>query len=134
MKTFKNQSGFTVIELLFIIIILSILVGFTIPRLINIREKAIQIEDLSFLTSMKNALEIYYTENDKKYPEDGVDLTHENYLGKYIDDLSEVIDNWEISYNYLDENDFTVTMKYKSGNVTEVILIKTADGYTVEVK
>ncbi|MGM0419630.1 MAG: type II secretion system protein [Bacillota bacterium] len=68
MKIIQNNHGFTLIEMTMVLVIIGILLSISIPGLAGIREQAeataVQLE----LSGIKTLLEIYYLENDHKYP------------------------------------------------------------------
>ncbi len=130
MKTENFELGFTILELLLVLALLGILITVAIPRLVGINEKALQTEASNFLTTVKRGLEIYYTQNNA-YPFDGVDLTIDINLGKYIENFDEVNDDWDITYEFIDENNFTVVMSNKTGVVGDVVLSKSSNGYKI---
>jgi len=130
LKTENFELGFTILELLLVLALLGILITVAIPRLVGINEKALQTEASNFLTTVKRGLEIYYTQNNA-YPFDGVDLTIDINLGKYIENFDEVNDDWDITYEFIDENNFTVVMSNKTGVVGDVVLSKSSNGYKI---
>ncbi|MTI60883.1 MAG: prepilin-type N-terminal cleavage/methylation domain-containing protein [Firmicutes bacterium] len=135
-EVFRSESGFTLIELLVVIAVISVLAAIAVPRLTGVNEKAIQTEAVSFLGSVKTSLEMYYIENTNSYPKaDDSDnyLAGSTVLGQYIDNFAEVTDDWTFTYNYTDENNFNVTMKYDDtkANIGDVVLTKSNTGYKI---
>lgn len=62
-KMFKNEKGFTLIELMIVIAILGILAAVAIPNFLNARGKAQDASALSSLEAVKTALEMYAADN-----------------------------------------------------------------------
>jgi len=66
--TIKNQSGFTLIEMLIVIIILGILAMIIIPQ-ISVSTGDAKVNTLrTNLSTVRNAIEIYYHQHDQVYP------------------------------------------------------------------
>jgi prepilin-type N-terminal cleavage/methylation domain-containing protein len=67
-KTIKNQSGFTLIEMLIVIIILGILAMVIIPQ-ISVSTSDAKLTTLQTnLGSLRGAVELYYHQHDSIYP------------------------------------------------------------------
>ena len=64
----KNQSGFTLIEILIVIIILGILAMIIVPQITVSTEDAKVSTLKSNLGAMRNAIELYYHQHDNIYP------------------------------------------------------------------
>jgi len=68
MKTIKNQSGFTLVEMLIVVIVLGILAMIVVPQVAVSTEdtklKALQTN----LSSMRGAIELYYAQHNQTYP------------------------------------------------------------------
>ena len=68
MKSLRNRSaGFTIIELLIVIVVIGILAGLVLNAFGNIQERARDTERQNDINAMHTALELYYTDNDA-YP------------------------------------------------------------------
>jgi len=66
--TIKNQSGFTLIEMLIVIIILGILAMVIIPQ-ISVSTGDAKVNTLrTNLSTVRNAIELYYHQHDQTYP------------------------------------------------------------------
>jgi general secretion pathway protein G len=93
----KEEKGFTLIELMTVILILGLVIGIAMPNLLKNREIAKKTATQSELRSIQSALEMYYIENDK-YPatDEGVKILIEE---KYLDDGA-IKDEFKRAYNY----------------------------------
>lgn len=69
----KDDTGFTMIELLVIMIIIAVLAGIAIPLLLNQREKGVQASVRSDLRNAATTMETYFVEKGL-YPVDAADL------------------------------------------------------------
>lgn len=63
----KRQSGFTIVELLIVIVIIAILAAITIVAYNGIQERALNSDRDARITSIQKALEMYYIDNGE-YP------------------------------------------------------------------
>jgi type II secretion system protein G len=63
----KNQKGFTLLELLIVIVIIGILAVLIIPNLVSGPQRARDSQRKSDLRNIKTALETYYNDNNQ-YP------------------------------------------------------------------
>ena len=63
----KQQAGFSLLELMVVIVILGILATMVIPNVFSNRDKAERQKVVSDLTALENALEMYRLENGR-YP------------------------------------------------------------------
>ncbi len=67
MRTPQRQLGFSLLELMVVIVILGILATMVIPNVFSSRGKAEQQKVISDLTSLENAMETYFLDNGR-YP------------------------------------------------------------------
>ncbi len=66
--TLRNQSGFTLIEMLIVVIVLGILAMIIIPQ-ISVSTDDAKLSTLQTnLGSLRSAVELYYHQHDSKYP------------------------------------------------------------------
>ncbi len=84
----KKNQGFTLIELLVVITIIGILATLSAVFLKDVPKKARDARRLSDLYEMRNALELYYTDNNN-YPPGG-------YLSGAYDSTS--IGDWSVTF------------------------------------
>ncbi len=109
----KNQAGFTLLEVMVVIVILGILASFVVPNLLGNKEKADQQKAVTDIVALENALDMYKLDNSV-YPttDQGLDALvtkptnpePRNYRdGGYIRRLPQ--DAWGNDYQYLSPGD-----------------------------
>jgi len=64
----KDNRGFTIVELLIVIVVIGILAGLVITTYNGIQQKARNTERQTDLKTLQAQLEAYYAENDSHYP------------------------------------------------------------------
>ncbi|PKM56353.1 MAG: prepilin-type cleavage/methylation domain-containing protein [Firmicutes bacterium HGW-Firmicutes-5] len=64
-KLWKNQKGFTLMEIIIVIVILGILAMIAIPRLIGFTSQAEIASDKEYAAVAARAAELYWAANDK---------------------------------------------------------------------
>ena len=67
-KRRHDQAGFTLVEMLIVIILLGILAAIIIPQVTVTTDDAKLNALKTDLTSMRNAIELYYVQHDNTYP------------------------------------------------------------------
>jgi len=68
LRTIRKNRGFTLVELLIVVIILAILAAIVIPQFSSSSEDAKLSSLQSTLSSMRNAVELYYHQHGQRYP------------------------------------------------------------------
>lgn len=112
-KQFKKQAGFTLLEVMVVVVILGILASFVVPNLLGNKEKADQQRAITDIVALENALDMYKLDNSV-YPttDQGLDALvtkpsspePRNYRdGGYIRRLPS--DPWGNEYQYLSPGD-----------------------------
>jgi general secretion pathway protein G len=108
----KNQGGFTLIELMVVIVILGVLAGLIIPRIMGRPEEARRMKARVQIESMETALKLYKLDNGS-YPstEQGLEALVEAPTvgqlprawreGGYLEKGRVPKDPWESDYVYL---------------------------------
>ena len=96
------NKAFTIIELLFVIVIISILVMISYPRLTGITNKAYDTNIQSSAGTFRNLMNMFYQDNNK-YPSDTYDFIEikDNILSEYgqLGDIKEVLDSHSYTVN-----------------------------------
>ena len=64
----RKDTGFTLVELLIVIVIISILAAIAIPQFIGSTQDAKTATLKADLTALRNAIELYYHQHGGKYP------------------------------------------------------------------
>lgn len=105
-----RQSGFTLLEIMVVVVIISILAAFIVPKIMNRPEQARMVKARQDIMALKNALEMYKLDNGvypttdqglealSKRPEIPPLPPHWNEDG-YVDRLFD--DPWGRPYQYL---------------------------------
>ena len=75
MRKERKMRGFTLVELLIVLLILGILIGLAVPRYLASVEKSRQTTFCSNLRSIMSALEMYRINEGEQYPATGTALT-----------------------------------------------------------
>jgi general secretion pathway protein G len=113
-KKSKKQSGFTLLEVMVVVVILGILASFVVPNLLGNKETADQQKAITDIVALENALDMYNLDNSV-YPstDQGLDALvskpsaspePRNYRdGGYIKRLPK--DPWGNEYQYLSPGD-----------------------------
>ena len=78
MNQFKGEKGFTLIELMIVIVVIGILATVAIPQITQVRDRARVSTVKSEFASIKPIMEMYYMDHDQ-YPDDLADLAAGNY-------------------------------------------------------
>lgn len=68
MRVSLRDAGFTMIELIAVMAIITLLVGFILPAIFRARESGKRTHCISNLRQMGQALQIYYTDGNYRYP------------------------------------------------------------------
>ncbi|MDY6855347.1 MAG: type II secretion system major pseudopilin GspG [Thermodesulfobacteriota bacterium] len=63
MKIYQDESGFTLIELMVVLVILGILAVVTMPRIVGSPEEARKVKAKLEIQSIEQALKLYYIDN-----------------------------------------------------------------------
>ncbi|MCA8836273.1 MAG: type II secretion system major pseudopilin GspG [Gammaproteobacteria bacterium] len=97
----KRQSGFTLIEILVVIVIIGLLAGIVVPNLVGQVDEAKITTARSNMSSISNALTMYRLKNGR-YPssDQGLQaLTAGDSLKRFMDRIPK--DPWDNEYQYI---------------------------------
>ncbi|HVT14150.1 MAG TPA: type II secretion system major pseudopilin GspG [Fimbriimonadaceae bacterium] len=118
----RTRRGFTLIELMVVILILAILAALIVPRLFGQQDQAKIAKAQADISELKNALARFRVDNDR-FPTDQEGLTAlqtapsdcPHWNGPYVENLPQ--DPWHGEYQYHDlgNNDVEITSYGKDG-------------------
>ncbi|MFW5995912.1 MAG: type II secretion system protein [Halanaerobiaceae bacterium] len=126
-KMLKRKEGFTLIELMIVIVILGVLAAIIVPRMTNLTESAKISAGESSLRSIYNGLEMYHV----KYGEYPSSIDDGSEIGEFIENynsLDEFLGEWEpvdsdyytdtaVAIRHEDDNELNLTLNLNSGTV-----------------
>ena len=100
-KIFSAQTGFTLIEIMVVVVIIGMLVTLILPKVLDRQDQAAQIKAMADIHSLSSALKLYKLDNFK-YPttSDGLNslISSESNSKGYIERLPK--DPWGNDYQY----------------------------------
>ncbi len=73
-KTKQNRSGFTLLEVLLVLIILGVIAALVVPQLTGSQERAMVLAAKTNIKQLEAKIELYAIEHDASYPESLDDL------------------------------------------------------------
>lgn len=80
MKLRKNEKGFTIIELVIVIILIGVLVSIIIPTFLGQLEQADIVATKANLESIRSASRLFYAENHRDWPVSIQQMVDSGYL------------------------------------------------------
>ena len=90
-----KRAGFTLLELIMVVLIVAILATLAIPQYIDFKEKAIATEAINTLGAMKNAQFLYKVEEGRHYSMDlddlGIVVNESSETGKWSYDIDQAV-------------------------------------------
>lgn len=99
----RRQAGFTLIELMVVIVIIGMLAAIVVPRFMGAAGKAAQTSARAQISAFKTALQLYKLDN-VRYPttSEGLEALIRNASGKnYLNDVESIPkDPWGNPYQY----------------------------------
>jgi prepilin-type N-terminal cleavage/methylation domain-containing protein len=110
------MKGFTLVEIIIVVIIITILALIAIPNMLRANVTSNEANAIANLRSIYTALQIYYTSNNKTYPEELADL--EDYVGSKLANGEK--SGYLYEYTYEDEDTFYINAAPKRPNRTGV--------------
>ncbi len=100
----KNQKGFTIIELLVVIVIIGILVALALPNLFAAQARGRDTERKNDLKNLQQKLETYFNDNGQ-YP---AAASWSTDIGASTEDTTDPRNN-TYTYTTTDQSDYTLT-------------------------
>ena len=109
-RALRGQDGFTLVELLVVMLIIGILAAIAIPSFFNQREKARDADAKSTVNTAQTAIETYETENDGSYLGASVAVLTgiEETLDPSVLTVSPTADGYEVTALSTSGNTFTI--------------------------
>jgi prepilin-type N-terminal cleavage/methylation domain-containing protein len=120
-KGFKKNEGFTLMEIIIVIVILGILALIAVPRLIGFTTQAEIATDKEYAAVVARAAELYWAANDKEEP-NIANLTSADM----VDEPSKALKHYKYVNIEFDVGVATVTL---SGGEADDISYNSEDGY-----
>ncbi|MDA1045187.1 MAG: type II secretion system major pseudopilin GspG [Verrucomicrobia bacterium] len=103
MKTTQPRSGFTLIELMVVVVIIAALAGMVLPRVLPASTEAKVNISKGDMASISVAIKMFRLHNDH-YPSSLIDLVKpgsvKNWKGPYLDKVEMPKDPWRNEYQY----------------------------------
>lgn len=130
MKGLKNMRGFTMIEVLVVITMIGIMATIFVPKITSQLDKPKKSRAMIEIKTMKNALDIYFAENNA-YPitaENVAKVMNENgvFGGKFGTDKA--IDPWGKPYYFtMEDKNYTIWSEGSSDKTGDDIFTKHDD-------
>jgi type II secretion system protein G len=92
-----KKKGFTLVELMIVIVIIGILAAVAVPKFADMVDKSKEGATKAQLTAIRGALQVYYGDNEGKFPkttkeqdetpQEDADVLNGSLIPKYISDI-----------------------------------------------
>ena len=99
-KNLSRRSGFTLIEVILVVVIIGILAGIAIPNITGKSDKAKVSQGKANVTTLDSAIDSYYLENSE-YPSSLDELLDEAKGGPYLSKKKIPKDPWGNDYVFV---------------------------------
>lgn len=111
----KREQGFTLLEMLIVIAIITLVLAITVPSVSGLIHDSKQKIAKANETMLKNALEMYYTANEK-YPVGDVNNLKEALIPTYLnqDSWDKMTEKFVITYSSSDGTGFELSVSSKN--------------------
>jgi type IV pilus assembly protein PilA len=118
----QDQSGFTLVELLVVMLILGLLAAIAIPAFFNQRDKAKDASAKEAVRTAETAMETYATDHDGKY-------NNPTPTAVNLQDIESTLNNADLADpTGVTDNGYTVTVTSSTGNTFSIT--RNTDGTT----
>jgi type IV pilus assembly protein PilA len=108
----QSESGFTLVELLVVMLILGLLAAIAIPAFFNQRDKAADAEAKTTAKTTQTAMETYATDHNGEYTGATEDL---------LQDIEPTIDVGAIAVSGVTADSYTITATSTTDNTFQII-------------
>jgi general secretion pathway protein G len=112
-----RESGFTIIELLVVVVIIGIVASIALVSLFNALDKAKQRASMADMRTISKAIETYMVDNNVPPSDAGGIASLVTVLTPYHSSVLPVNDHWQHSYNYTSDRfgNYTIESYGKDG-------------------
>lgn len=83
----RKEKGWTIIELMVVVILIGILVLVVVASFGNIRSRSHESSTKGSLGALRSAISTYYADNDGQWPNDLEVKNSTSFNGRYIDEI-----------------------------------------------
>jgi type IV pilus assembly protein PilA len=135
-KRAAGDGGFTLVELLVVVVIIGVLVAIAVPMYLNYRKGAANKSAESDVRAAVSAAEQFYTENGNKYPDDvkstgpGEKITFTLASGTPITQVATVSPNNMLTFKNLGNGAYRICGQNEDGKT--VYVYSSLDGGSVQ--
>lgn len=111
----KSEKGFTLVELMIVIIILAVLTGIAVPSYMALRNRARESATESEMKNIATALELHQADLED-YPTTAEYTANPSAIAAYMDPIP-AADSWGVAYAYVsaDGSAYTLTSNGADG-------------------
>ena len=122
----KNKNGFTIIELIIVMVILGILAAVAVPKMGNVISKSGEAAASAVIAQLESAAEIYALDQVlstgyKTYPSNPFDQLEKKPDGYRTGTFTPVNGDWwfnsNVVYNYRDNTQYSYTYNSSTGEI-----------------
>jgi type IV pilus assembly protein PilA len=115
LKRVREDEGFTLIELMVVVLIIGILVAIALPTFLGARTRAQDKAAQSNLRNAYSAAKVYFTDNDSYAGFDATEADQVEPALNWLGDVAAVVDS--VSINYADADEIVMGSLSASGQL-----------------